>query len=42
MKEPYDWDEYASMFLPKAAELAKTAVDAERNGETEKASEYYL
>ena len=29
MKEPYDWDEYADMFLPRAEELALEAVRAE-------------
>lgn len=42
LKEPYDWDEYARMFFPKAEELAKIAVEAEKAGEKEKASEYYL
>ena len=38
----YDWDEYAPMYFPKAEELTKIAEDAEKNGEKEKASEYYL
>ena len=42
LKEPYDWDELAQMYFPKAEELAKTAEEAEKNGEKEKASEYYL
>jgi hypothetical protein len=42
MKEPYDWDEYAKMYFPKAEELAKIAEEAEKVGEKEKASEYYL
>jgi hypothetical protein len=42
MKEPYDWDEYAKMYFPKAEELAKIAEEAEKAGEKEKASEYYL
>lgn len=42
LKEPYDWDEYAKMYFPKAEELAKIAEEAEKNGEKEKASEYYL
>ncbi len=42
LKEPYDWDEYAQMYFPKAEELAKIAAEAEKAGEKEKASEYYL
>ncbi|KAI3392129.1 hypothetical protein diail_6141 [Diaporthe ilicicola] len=42
LKEPYDWDEYAEMFFPKAQELSEIAARAEEAGEGEKASEYYL
>ena len=42
LKEPYNWDEYAPMYFPKAEELAKIAEEAEQKGEKEKASEYYL
>ena len=42
LKEPYDWDSYAKMYFPKAEELAKIAEEAEKAGEKEKASEYYL
>jgi hypothetical protein len=42
MKEPYDWDEYAHFFAPKAQELAQKASEAEKAGEQEKASELYL
>jgi hypothetical protein len=42
LKEPYDWDEYAKMYFPKAEELTKIAEEAEKAGETEKAAEYYL
>lgn len=42
LKEPYDWDEYAEMFFPKAQELSEIAASAEKAGEKEKASEYYL
>ena len=42
LKEPYDWDEYAQMYFPKAEELSKIAEEAENAGEKEKASEYYL
>jgi len=41
-REPYDWDAYASEFLPQASHLASIARDAEAKGEIEKASEYYL
>ncbi|KLU87953.1 hypothetical protein MAPG_06943 [Magnaporthiopsis poae ATCC 64411] len=42
LKEPYDWDEYARCFFPKAEELVATAKAAEDAGEREKASEYYM
>ncbi|RMZ79235.1 hypothetical protein DV737_g3496, partial [Chaetothyriales sp. CBS 132003] len=42
LKEPYDWDELAQKFFPKAEELAQIAAEAEKAGEKEKASEYYL
>ncbi|OAG41933.1 hypothetical protein AYO21_03936 [Fonsecaea monophora] len=42
LKEPYDWDEYAQSYFPKAEELTKIAEEAEKAGEIEKASEYYL
>jgi hypothetical protein len=42
MKEPWDWDEYAQCFVPKAEELAQRASEAEQAGEKEKASELYL
>jgi hypothetical protein len=42
LKPPYDWDEYASYFLPHAGRLAGQAQDAEREGNKEKASELYL
>ena len=41
-KEPYDWDAYASVFIPQAEHLKGIAEDAESKGEKEKASEYYL
>ncbi|OCK75042.1 alpha/beta-hydrolase [Lepidopterella palustris CBS 459.81] len=41
-REPYDWDTYAQMYFPKAEELTKIAEEAEKAGEIEKASEYYL
>lgn len=41
-KEPYNWDAYASVYIPKAEELKSIAQDAESKGEMEKASEYYL
>ncbi|KAI0018423.1 alpha/beta-hydrolase [Xylariomycetidae sp. FL0641] len=42
LKEPYDWDEYAACFFPKASELVARAEQAEEAGEREKASELYL
>jgi hypothetical protein len=42
MKEPYNLDEYSQMWFPKAEELAQIAAEAEKAGEKEKASEYYL
>ena len=42
LKEPYDWDEYAQMYFPKAEELVQRAEEAENAGEKEKASELYL
>jgi hypothetical protein len=42
MKEPYNWDAYASTFFPQAEHLKRIAQDAEAAGEKEKASEYYL
>lgn len=42
LKEPYDWDEYAESFFPKAQELARIADEAQSQGENDKASEYFL
>lgn len=42
LKEPYDWDEYASSFFPEAEKLVAAAEKAEQAGEEEKASELYL
>ena len=42
MKEPYNWDEYAKIYFPQAEKLKSIAEEAEKNGEKEKASEYYL
>lgn len=42
MKEPYDWDEYAKTFFPHAERLVQRAEEAEKAGEQERASEYYL
>ncbi|KAL9622504.1 MAG: hypothetical protein Q9160_003180 [Pyrenula sp. 1 TL-2023] len=39
--EPYDWDTYASTFFPQAQSLVSQAEQAEKSGETEKASELY-
>lgn len=41
-KEPYDWDAYAQVYFPQAEKLTKIAEEAEKAGEKEKASEYYL
>lgn len=41
-KEPYDWDAYAQTFFPQAEKLTKTAEEAEKAGEKDKACEYYL
>lgn len=42
LKEPYDWEEFAESFFPKARELASIAADAQTQGENDKASEYFL
>jgi hypothetical protein len=42
MQEPYNWDEYAQSFMPKARELEVLAKKADKAGEKEKAAEYYL
>ena len=41
-KEPYNWDEYASVYFPQAEHLKSIAEQAEAAGEREKASEYFL
>lgn len=41
-KEPYDWDEYAQVYFPKAEELVSEAQKAEQEGNKDKASELYL
>lgn len=41
-KEPYNWDKYASVYFPQAKNLFNIAEEAEKKGEIEKASEYYL
>ncbi|OTB03038.1 hypothetical protein M426DRAFT_263842 [Hypoxylon sp. CI-4A] len=42
LKRPYNWDEYAQFFFPKAEELVARAETAEEEGNREKASELYL
>lgn len=42
LKRPYNWDEYAQCFFPKAEELVTRAKAAEDEGDREKASELYL
>jgi hypothetical protein len=41
-KEPYDWDDYARAFFPKAEELVAEAEKAEKERDQGKASEFYL
>lgn len=41
-KPPYNWDNYAQAFFPKAEELIAEAEKAEQEGNQEKASELYL
>lgn len=41
-KEPYDWDDYAQIYFPKAEELVSEAQTAEQEGNKDKASELYL
>jgi pimeloyl-ACP methyl ester carboxylesterase len=41
-KPPYNWDNYAQAFFPKAEELVAEAEKAEKEGNQEKASELYL
>lgn len=41
-KEPYDWDDYAQQYFPKAEELVAEAEKAEKEGNKEKACELYL
>ena len=41
-KEPYNWDDYADVYIPQAMLLTETAEEAEKAGEKEKAAEYYL
>ncbi|KAI0171989.1 yellowish-green 1-like protein [Hypoxylon sp. FL1284] len=42
LKRPYDWDEYAQCFFPKAEELVARAKVAEYQGDLQQASELYL
>lgn len=42
LHEPYNWDEYASHFFPKAEELTRVAEAALSSGERAKAAEYFL
>jgi len=41
-KKPYNWDEYAAVFFPKAEALVERAEAAHEEGNVEKASELYL
>lgn len=40
--EPYNWDDYASAFIPHGDKLVNIADEALAEGNKEKASEYYL
>lgn len=42
LSEPYNWDEYASIFIPKAEELVNKAKEAEKKGGKEEAADFYL
>jgi len=42
VSEPYNWDDYAPRYWPKAEELALKGAEAEKEGDKAKASEYYL
>jgi hypothetical protein len=42
LKPPYDWDEFAQCFLPKAEELVSAAEAAEKEGNNEQAAEFYM
>ncbi|KAJ4412920.1 hypothetical protein N0V85_003635 [Neurospora sp. IMI 360204] len=42
LKEPYDWDEYASCFFGTAEQLGQTAAVAQQEGDTDKARDCYL
>ncbi|KAI1375581.1 yellowish-green 1-like protein [Hypoxylon crocopeplum] len=42
LERPYNWDEYAQCFFPKAEELVSRARTANLEGHKEKASELYL
>ncbi|KAK3954414.1 Alpha/Beta hydrolase protein [Pseudoneurospora amorphoporcata] len=42
LKEPYDWDEYASCFFGTAEQLGQKAAIAQQEGDTDKARDYYL
>lgn len=41
-KEPYDWDKYARAFFPKAEELVNEAEKAEKDGDVDRASEFFM
>ncbi|EAA30845.1 conidial pigment biosynthesis protein Ayg1 [Neurospora crassa OR74A] len=42
LKEPYNWDEYASCFFGTAEKLGQTAAVAQQEGDTDKARDFYL
>ena len=41
-KEPYNWDEYASVYFPYAEKINAAAEQAEQAGDKEKACELYM
>lgn len=42
LKEPYNWDEYASCFFGTAEQLGQMAAVAQQEGDTDKARDCYL
>lgn len=42
MKEPYEWQSFALISEHQASQLFEKAVAAEKAGQLEKSSEYYL
>lgn len=42
LKPPYDWKTYPSHFVPTAESLEQKAIEAEKEGDKDKACEYYV